>query len=95
METKLIVGNLPENVDEAELEAEFAKHGEVLGAVVVRDEISGRSRGFGFVEMADEEMARTAIRAVDGIELGGRRVWVNRTEQENGSQRRTEIGQHW
>jgi RNA recognition motif-containing protein len=95
METKLIVGNLADSVSDSDLEAEFAKHGEVLGAVVVRDEDSGRSRGFGFVEMASEEMARSAIRAVDGIEIGGRRVWVNRTEQEGGSQRRSEIGQQW
>ena len=63
MEKRLFVGNLPYSVDETQLEAAFAEHGTVVSAVVIRDRESGRSRGFGFVEMETEEMAENAVEA--------------------------------
>ena len=60
MEKRLFVGNLPYSVGESELEAAFAEHGTVVSSVVIRDRESGRSRGFGFIEMETEEMAESA-----------------------------------
>ena len=69
METKLFVGNLPYSVGDDDLEAAFADHGSVVSVVVIRDRETGRSRGFGFVEMETEEMAQAAAGALDGIEM--------------------------
>jgi RNA recognition motif-containing protein len=77
MEKRLFVGNLPYSMSDAELEETFAEHGTVVSAEVVRDRRSSRSRGFGFVEMGTEEEAEAALKSLDGIELGGRRLRVN------------------
>jgi RNA recognition motif-containing protein len=77
MAKRLFVGNLPYSMSDTELEETFAEHGTVISAAVVRDRSSSRSRGFGFVEMATEEEAETAISSLDGKELGGRRLRVN------------------
>ena len=96
MEKRLFVGNLPYSVDERELEAAFAAHGTVVGAVVIRDHESGRSRGFGFVEMETEEMAEIAVGALDGSELDGRVLRVNEAQPRNNNrQRRSDFGERW
>lgn len=74
--TKLYVGNLPFSVGDAELAEIFSEHGEVQSAQVVMDRETGRSRGFGFVEM-DGSQAQEAINALNGKEFGGRALVVN------------------
>jgi len=73
---KLYVGNLSFNTNDSELQAAFAEHGEVQSATVVMDRETGRSRGFGFVEMPDGD-AKEAMKALDGAELDGRSLKVN------------------
>ena len=73
----IYVGNLPYNVDDAELEAAFAAHGAVDRAKVITDRDTGRSRGFGFVEMPNDDEARAAMEALNGSEMAGRTLTVN------------------
>jgi cold-inducible RNA-binding protein len=77
MSTNIYVGNLTFDTDSAQLESMFAQHGQVTKAQVVMDRDSGRSRGFGFVEMAVSEEAQTAISTLNGKDLGGRALTVN------------------
>ena len=84
MEKRLFVGNLPYSVDEDALEAAFADHGTVVSAVVIRDRESGRSRGFGFVEMGSSEDADKAIQALNGYEMNGRQLNVNEARERSG-----------
>lgn len=77
MEKKLYIGNLSYNVDDAQLEEAFAAAGKVESAKVIVDKMTGRSRGFGFVEMATEEDAQKAIDTMNGKELDGRELKVN------------------
>jgi RNA recognition motif-containing protein len=77
MSTNLYVGNLTFNTSSAELEALFAQHGPVTKAQVVTDRDTGRSRGFGFVEMASADDAQKAISSLDGKDLDGRQLTVN------------------
>ncbi len=72
----IYVGNLPFEAGEDELRGLFADHGEVLKVTLVTDQETGRPRGFGFVEMADDQ-AMVAIDALDGVELAGRQLRVN------------------
>ena len=95
MEKRLFVGNLPYSIGDDELQAAFADHGTVVSAVVIRDRETGRSRGFGFVEMETQEMAETAQGAVDGTEIDGRRVRVNVAHEKNGRERRSSYGERW
>ncbi|RMH14359.1 MAG: RNA-binding protein [Planctomycetota bacterium] len=74
---KLYVGNLPYSVTDDELREMFEGHGAVASASVVIDRETGRSRGFGFVEMNDDNEARGAIEALHGQEVGGRNLTVN------------------
>lgn len=74
---RLFVGGLSFDTDKADLAAAFETCGEVLEAVVVVDRDTGRSRGFGFVTMADRRAAAQAIEQLDGSELGGRNIAVN------------------
>ncbi len=74
---KLYVGNLPFNTTEADLRQLFEAHGEVTSASIVMDRETGRSRGFGFVEMASDSDATNAINAVNGQQMGGRALQVN------------------
>jgi RNA recognition motif-containing protein len=74
---KLYVGNLPFNTSDADLRAVFEEHGEVASASIVMDRETGRSRGFGFVEMADDGAARDAIAALHETDFGGRKLVVN------------------
>jgi len=73
----IYVGNLSYNTDDAGLRAAFEPFGEVTSAQVVTDRETGRSRGFGFVVMPDDEQARAAIAALNGQDLDGRKLNVN------------------
>lgn len=73
----IYVGNLPYSTDRDELRAIFEQYGEVSSARVVTDRETGRSRGYGFVEMANAEQAQAAIEALNGKEIGGRKAVVN------------------
>lgn len=73
---KLYVGNLPFSATEDEIREMFGKHGGVHEVKLVTDRDTGRPRGFGFVEMGDDE-GTAAIRALNGMELGGRNLTVN------------------
>lgn len=76
MSTKLYVGNLPWNFSNNQLLDIFKPHGNVVSAKVVTDKESGKSRGFGFVEMENDNDANSAIRALNGSELSGRKLVV-------------------
>ena len=73
----IYVGNLPYSTDRDQLREIFSAYGEVTAARIVNDRESGRSKGFGFVEMADDAAARQAIEALNGNEIGGRKAVVN------------------
>jgi RNA recognition motif-containing protein len=73
----LYVGNLPHSTTEAELRTAFEAHGAVEKVTLVTDRETGRSRGFGFVEMTDAAEADKAIAALNGTELGGRTLTIN------------------
>ena len=77
MATKLYVGNLPFQTTSDELRDHFAQAGSVESASVVEDRMTGRSRGFGFVEMATPEEAAAAIEQLNGKDFGGRNLTVN------------------
>ena len=77
MGSKLYVGNLSDHVTSTDLEQWFTPHGEVRSAEVIQDRFSGRSKGFGFVQMGTDEAAQTAIAQLDGKEHEGRNVTVN------------------
>ena len=78
MGAKLFVGNLPWSVDDDELRKLFAEHGELLSASVVTNRYNGRSRGFGFVEFESAEDAEAAITAMQGTEIDGRELNVDK-----------------
>lgn len=77
MGNKLYVGNLNFQTQENELRDHFAQCGEVVSASIITDRDTGRSRGFGFVEMATEDEARRAQTELDGQEFDGRQLRVN------------------
>ena len=77
MSTNLYVGNLTFNTTTADLETLFAQHGDVSKAQVITDRDTGRSRGFGFVEMKSQEGADTAISELNGTDLDGRDLTVS------------------
>lgn len=73
----IYVGNLPYSMDDNELRAAFSEFGAVTSASVVKDKFTGRSRGFGFVEMADAASGNQAIEAMNGRNMAGRPLVVN------------------
>lgn len=77
MNNKLYVGNLNYDVKGEQLEELFAQAGKVLSAVVITDKYSGRSKGFGFVEMSSAEEAKKAIETFNGKDFEGRNLTVN------------------
>ncbi|OGE09714.1 RNA-binding protein [Candidatus Curtissbacteria bacterium RIFCSPLOWO2_01_FULL_42_26] len=77
MATKLFVGNLPYATTGDDLRAAFSKAGKVADANVVSDKATGRSRGFGFVEMGSEEDAKKAVEELNGSEFDGRKIFVS------------------
>ncbi len=74
---KLYVGGLPYSVNEDQLRDLFVAHGTVESATVIMDRMSGRSKGFGFVEMSSQEEAQAAIDKLNGTDLEGRNITVN------------------
>jgi RNA recognition motif-containing protein len=84
MATNIYVGNLAFSTTSATLRTLFTQHGEVTSAQVVEDRDTGRSRGFGFVEMPSAEDARKAIAATDGKDLDGRPIKVNLARPRSG-----------
>lgn len=77
MAAKLFVGSLPFSTTSEELKEVFAKIGQVVDANVVMDKMTGRSRGFGFIEMGSDEDAKKAIDQLNGTEVGGRKIFVS------------------
>ncbi len=77
MGNKLYVGNLPYSFRDEDLQQAFAAHGTVTSAKVMMERDTGRSKGFGFVEMGDDAQAQTAINAMNGQQFGGRGLVVN------------------
>jgi RNA recognition motif-containing protein len=88
---RLYVGGLPYQTTEQDLIDLFAQTGEVTSATVITDRDSGRSKGFGFVEMGDDTAARSAIEKLNGTMLGDRTITVNeaRERQSSGRDRRS------
>lgn len=74
---KIYVGNLSYDATEAELQELFGQYGDVVSVALITDRETGRPRGFGFVEMADDSSAREAIEKLNGQEIGGRSLTVN------------------
>ena len=88
MGKKLYVGNLSYNIDSSELEQLFAQHGQVVSAQIINDRETGRSKGFGFVEMASDAEADAAIASLNGQQHDGRTLTVNEArprEERSGS----------
>src|SRR5437588_5517025 len=88
MGKKLYVGNLSYNVDSSELEQLFGQHGQVVSAQIINDRDTGRSKGFGFVEMASDAEADAAIASLNGQQHDGRTLTVNEArprEERSGS----------
>ncbi len=77
MSKKLFVGSLPWAVNDEALQEAFTQYGNVVSAKVVTDRQTGRSRGFGFVEMESDSEASAAIEALNGSDLSGRNIVVN------------------
>ena len=87
MSKKIYVGNLSWNTTESDLSDLFAQYGEVLSVRIITDRDTNRSKGFGFIEMADSDAADAAISTYNGKELDGRNLRVNEAE-ERGNNRR-------
>lgn len=77
MSKKLFVGNLDWGATEEQLQSMFAEYGQIEEAVIIKDKVSGRSKGFGFVTYANDEEAEKAIAELDGKELNDRPISVN------------------
>src|SRR5574344_256187 len=88
----IYVGNLAYATTDDGLKAAFAAHGEVTSARVVSDRMTGRSKGFGFVEMPDRAQAQAAIDALNGQELDGRTIRVNESQPKPRGERRGGFG---
>ncbi len=80
MSKKIYVGNLPWSATDEDVAELFSQHGDVISSRVITDRETGRSRGFGFVEM-DESAANTAIEALNGVDMGGRPLRVNEAHE--------------
>lgn len=81
MVKKLYVGGLPYRTTEDELKEAFSVAGTVTSAIIIFDRMSGRSKGFGFVEMSTEEEAQAAIDKMNGTEMGGRTINVSEARE--------------
>ncbi len=85
----IYVGNLNYNLSEDELREIFEEFGEVNSAKIIIDKYSGRSKGFGFVEMSDDEEANSAIAALNDKEIQGRNMKVNQARERSDDRRRS------
>lgn len=81
MAKKIYVGNLPWSATNQSLEQLFSAHGKVRSAEVISDRETGRSRGFGFVEMESDDEGQNAIDALNGADVGGRAITVNEARE--------------
>ncbi|MCK6614136.1 MAG: RNA-binding protein [Ignavibacteriales bacterium] len=77
MAVKLFAGNLPWTLGDDSLKSTFEPYGKVVNARIIKDRDTGKSRGFGFVEMEDNAEAEKAMQALNGSELNGRKIIVN------------------
>ena len=84
MAKKLFVGSLPWGVDDAKLQEIFSQAGNVVSAQVIKDRDTGRSRGFGFVEMSTDEEADNAVKNLNGTDIDGRKIVVNEARPREG-----------
>lgn len=91
----IYVGNLSYDTTEADLRTAFSAHGEVESVRLITDRDSGRSKGFGFVEMPDEGAARAAIDALNGTEMQGRAIKVNEARPREDRPQRGGGGGRW
>ncbi|MFT4092691.1 MAG: RNA-binding protein [Niabella sp.] len=80
----IYVGNLSWNLKDQDLQDLFSSHGEVSSAKIVLDKFTNRSKGFGFVEMANDDEAQAAITALNGTEIDGRNIVVNESRPKEG-----------
>lgn len=87
MSVNIYVGNLSYDVSEAQLGDLFGQHGEVTSVKIVTDKYSGRSRGFGFIEMSDKNEANNAIQQLDGKSVMNRELKVNLAKPRNETRR--------
>lgn len=85
----IFIGNLSFGLSEDELKQAFEEYGEVSSAKIITDKYSGKSKGFGFVEMPDDEQANQAIEALNGSSMGGRNVNVNQARERSNDDRRS------
>ena len=88
----IFVGSLPFSLEEAKLKELFEEFGEVTSVKIISDKYSGRSKGFGFVEMSDDEHAKKAIEGLNGTEVEGRSIVVNEAEERKPDSRRSNFG---
>jgi RNA recognition motif-containing protein len=88
----IFVGSLPFRLEETELKELFEEYGEVASAKIITDKFSGRSKGFGFVEMPNDEEAQRAIDGLNSTEIGGRAIVVNKSEEKKDSDRKRSFG---
>jgi RNA recognition motif-containing protein len=88
MANKLFVGSLSYSVNDDQLNDAFAPFGTVVSAKVIMDRETGRSKGFGFVEMSTDEEAQAAVKGLDGKEVGGRAVAVSEARPQENRERR-------
>jgi RNA recognition motif-containing protein len=77
MSVNIYVGNIAYTMTEDTLRELFEKHGEVTSVKIIKDRVTGRSRGFGFIEMSNKEEADEAISGLDGTDVEGRKIRVN------------------
>jgi RNA recognition motif-containing protein len=85
----IFVGSLPYSLEEADLQELFEAYGEVTTVKIIIDRESGRSKGFGFVEMSDDEAAQKAISGLNGSEVSGRSIAVSQAEDKKPGDRRS------
>ncbi|MDB5062334.1 MAG: RNA-binding protein [Mucilaginibacter sp.] len=85
----IFVGSLPYSLEEADLKELFEAYGEVTTVKIIMDRESGRSKGFGFVEMSDDEAAQKAISGLNGSEVAGRSIAVSQAEDKKPGDRRS------
>jgi RNA recognition motif-containing protein len=83
----IFVGSLPFSLEESELRGVFEDFGEVTSVKIITDKFTGRSKGFGFIEMPDDEQAKKAIDELNGAELAGRSIVVNKSEERKDDRR--------
>lgn len=88
MANKLFVGSLSYSVNDDQLNDAFAAFGTVVSAKVIIDRDTGRSKGFGFVEMSTDEEAQAAVKGLDGKDIGGRAVAVSEARPQENRERR-------